>query len=374
MIRTSHATLASLLPLAAVLAQEPETEEPPGWERAQDVARAVVEEQGLVGVQLSVGEKGSDRIASFCTGRASLELNAPMTRSTLVPIASVAKAMTGVLFLALEEEGLDRSDEIREWVPEWPEQKQPITFDQLVGQTHGIRHYRDEVYPDFFVDHFERLQDTLPIFAEDDLVAAPGAQYTYSSYAYSLLGLGLERVTGRSFEQLLSEKVLEPAGLERVVAGDVRTPTRGRASCYSFYECTWPFDPLDELICVPPLDMSYNRAGGYRLASADDLVRFGRALLEGDLLGEEAFARLLESQTTADGRPTGWSHGWFVSEGEHGVALRINGSNPGSWASLRAFPKSGLVVAMTTNTWGRGSRERPRGLIGAMDELVRILQ
>ncbi len=337
---------------------------------AKKIAADVMAEQSLVGLQVAVGQRGTPEVQTHCLGLASVELKSPMARDTLVPIASVMKALTGILFLKLEAEaGLDRDQGIEELVPEFPERELPLTLDHLVGQTHGIRHYRDEIYPDFFVLHYDQLVDVLPIFAKDDLVAEPGTRFTYSSYAYTLLGLGLERHTGRSFEALLREHVLIPADIERVCANDIRVPIADRTPCYSFYDFRWPFEPRATLSTVPPLDMSYNLVGGNRLASAEDLVRFGRSLLEGKLLDEASMQRLLSSQTTDDGQATGWSHGWFLVETPHGLELRINGSNPGSWASLRAYPESGLVLAMTTNTTGRGSRERPKGLIGPMDAL-----
>lgn len=328
-----------------------------------------IERQGLVGLQATVAVRGTT-LLSQAWGFADLDHHVPVTAQTRMPIASVTKALTGVLYLRLlEAHAFEPQADVRTLVPEFPEKPQgPILLDQLVGQTHGIRHYRDEVYPRSFVVHYEGLADALDLFAEDELLARPGERYTYSSYAYSLLGLALERAAGRPFPELLASHVLEPAGMQRTRPNDIRAPLEGRATCYSYYDSSWPFEAREDLIEVPALDFSYNAAGGSLLSTTDDLVRFGNCLLAGELLSAASLERLMTSQTNTEGRPTGWSHGWFVIGEGDTLQLRINGSNPGSWAHLRLYPARGIVIAMATNTWGKGSRSSPKGLIQAMDD------
>lgn len=330
-------------------------------------------EQDLVGLQIAVWTKDGFSLTHEL-GSADLDHAVPLTRRSRMPIASVTKAMTGILFLRLEAEGvLDRSRPVREIVPEWnSEAGASITLGELVGQTHGIRHYRDEIYPVAFTTRYDKLEDALPIFVGDALVAEPGSRYTYSSYAYTLLGVAIERATRKPFTELIRDYVLEPAGMQHTVANHVTQTIEGRVATYSYYGFRWPFNETD-LVRVPPLDMSYNQAGGNYLSTAEDLVLLGRAVLAGSLLDEAAMRKLTVSQTTRDDRPTGWSHGWFVRDGSGELELRINGANPGSWSHLHVYLESGIVVAMNTNTWGRGSREGRRGLGAAMDEVYEVL-
>ena len=332
------------------------------------------ETQELVGLQATV-TVGGDVWLSQAWGYADLDHDVPLTTSTRMPVASVTKALTGVLYLRLLEQGaLQPSQDVRELVPEFPVKSQGvILLDDLVGQMHGIRHYRDEVFPRFFTRHYDRLEDTLAIFADDELLCAPGERFSYSSYAYSLLGVALERAGEQGFLDLLSEEVLQPAGMQRTLSNDGRVPIEGRASCYAYYEFSWPFQERDDLIRVPPLDFSYNAAGGNLLSTTDDLARFGNSLLRGELLSESSWKRLCSSQATRGGEPTGWSHGWFVIGSGESFELRINGSNPGSWAHLRLYPAQGLVIAMATNTWGRGSWTA-KGLIPTMSRAYEILR
>lgn len=334
---------------------------------------AEVERQELVGLQATLSRDG-EVIYSDALGFADLDHRVALTPETRMPIASVTKALTGVLYLRLVEAGeIAPGADVRSLVPEFPEKAEgPILLEHLVGQTHGIRHYRDEVYPRFFTSHYDRLEDALGIFADDPLTAAPGAEYTYSSYAYTLLGVALERATETSFEELLAREVLEVAGMRRTCANDVRMPIEGRTSCFSFYDPSWPFEPRDERRVIPPLDYSYNAAGGNLLSTTEDLVRFGNRLLEGRLVGAESLRKIRSSQSLTSGEATGWSHGWFVRGDGLDRELRINGSNPGSWAHLRVYPERGIVLALATNTWGRGARDRPKGLIAIMDDLVAI--
>lgn len=333
-----------------------------------------VDRQGLVGLQATVTLDGRP-IFRRAYGLADLDHGVPMSMDTRLPIASVTKALTGALYLRLRSaELIDPGSDVRALVPEFEAKPEgTIRLEHLVGQTHGIRHYRDEIYPGFFATPYPRLADALPIFATDPLVAAPGERYTYSSYAYTLLGIALERAAETEFEALLRREVLDPIGLADTLPNAPLVPIERRASVYSHYGFQWPFPESESLIRVPTLDFSYNAAGGYYLSTTDDLARFANAVLDGSLLGEEGLARLRRSQTTDAGEATGWSHGWFAIDG--GRELRINGSNPGSWAHLRAYPEDGLVIALATNTWGRGSREpRSKGLMPAMTDLRSILE
>lgn len=335
----------------------------------EEILDEAFERQGLVGLQATVIHN-DDRLLSYTRGFAELDHDSPVTRETKMPIASVMKAITGVVYLRLHEQGIiDPATPVHRYVPEFPEQPEtPITLDHLINQTHGIRHYRDEFFPAFFTKRYDDPLDVLDIFAGDDLVARTGERFTYSSYAYTLLAAAIERASGESFWSAVERFALGPARMTNTVPNHLGTPIPGRARPYAYYEYSWPFEKRDDLLQVPSLDMSYNPAGGNTLSSTDDLARFGAALLDGTLLSKEAFQTLTTSQKTDDGEPTGWSHGWFVIGHRDELELRINGSNPGSWAHLSVYPESGIVISIATNTWGRGSREAT----GLQTEVTRI--
>ena len=369
----ARAFLLAALPVASPLAQSAATTQDLATDAASLLAETFVE-QGLVGLQATLSLDG-EPLLSQAWGHADLDHDVPLSTDTRMPIASVTKALTGVAYLRLLERGVVRADQdVRELVPEWPEKAEgPLLLSHLVNQTHGIRHYRDEVYPRFFTAHFDTLADALGVFADDDLLSPPGERFTYSSYAYSLLGLALERAAKTPFADLLQSEVLDPAGMTRTVPNDPRVPIPGRATCYSFFSPSWPFAPSDDLLVMPRLDFSYNAAGGNLLSTTEDLVRFGERLRTGALLTPTSSAELDASTTTNSGEPTGWSHGWFVIERGGTLQWRINGSNPGCWAHLRVYPEEGLVLALATNTWSPSSRDT-KGLLPTMDQLHELVR
>lgn len=335
---------------------------------------AELERQQLVGLQATI-LTAEGKTISISVGEANLEHHVPIESQTRLPIASITKAMTGVVYLkSLEQKLFDESDDVRKYVPEFPETDPPILMKHLVNQCHGIRHYRVEFYPEYFATQYDDLESTLELFKDDELVAKSGERYTYSSYAYSLLGLALERIHKKPYEQLLSEMVFEAAGLKNTLPNNIAAPIERRSDCYSFFQLGWPYEKAEALQKVISLNYSYNKAGGNLLSTTDDLVTFAKAVVDSRILSEESFEKIQQGQRLDSGELLSWNYGWFVTRGEDGVRMRINGANPGSWAHLRVFPEEGVIVAMATNTWGVGSRGEQRGLSGLLDSIETILE
>ena len=107
---------------------------------------------------------------------------------------------------------------------------------------------------------------------------------------------------------------------------------------------------------VPDWDYSHNTAGGNMYASAEDLARFGRAVMRPGFLSRESLT-LLFTAPRVDTATSRMSFGFFVVEPAAGVPrrLNINGSNAGLQAALYVWPDDDVVVVVLSNTWGIGS-------------------
>ncbi|MEO6992154.1 MAG: serine hydrolase domain-containing protein, partial [Lacunisphaera sp.] len=99
-----------------------------------------------------------------------------------------------------------------------------------------------------------------------------------------------------------------------------------------------------------PINSSYKWAGGGFLSTAEDLTRFGSALLQPGLLNESSLKLLFTSQKTTDGKLTGNGIGWFVRHDKDGRPFYYHtGGQQGATSMIFIAPDARLVVALVCN-------------------------
>ncbi|KAK1179922.1 serine hydrolase [Streptomyces sp. NBS 14/10] len=194
---------------------------------------------------------------------------------------------------------------------------------------------------------------------------APGARWHYSNTNYVLLGLVVERVTGRPYAAETARRVLTPLALRGTSFPGTRTtlPTphgrayaaqngarrhhtpRDRAPGDRAPRDRTPHDrtPRD----VTDLDPSPASAAGEAISTLDDLARFYAALLRGEVLGPAALRRMRDT-TASDGR---YGMGLFPVRLSCGVTLwGHNGRISGSYVQVVATPGGRHVLAYRLNS------------------------
>ena len=157
------------------------------------------------------------------------------------------------------------------------------------------------------------------------------------------------------FQRLVTTRILEPLRLHDTGFDDVRRADQRVARRYSYYDVDSGAE-LSAAVRVPNWDYSHNIAGGNMSSTAEDLVRFARALVRPGLL-TPASIDLLAARPAIGGVESPMSFGWFVAaRGQKPREWHITGSNAGLQAALYVFPDDDLAVAVLSNTWGVGSR------------------
>jgi len=98
------------------------------------------------------------------------------------------------------------------------------------------------------------------------------------------------------------------------------------------------------------VDNSYKWAGGGFLSTAEDLVRFGSALLQPGFLKAETLKTMFTSQKTTAGEETGYGIGWGVQKTKSGKTIyEHSGGSIGGTSQLILYPETHVVVALVTN-------------------------
>ncbi len=154
-------------------------------------------------------------------GEADPVTHAPMTADMHTRVGSITKTFTGTLLLQLQEQGkVSLDDTIDRYVTGVPNGN-VVTLRQLANMTSGVASYtRNQA----FVDALSG--DPQTVFTPEQLLAyglsqspifAPGAQFDYSNTNTILLGMVIEKVTGRPIGDVLKEQILDPLQLNNTI-------------------------------------------------------------------------------------------------------------------------------------------------------------
>jgi CubicO group peptidase (beta-lactamase class C family) len=183
-------------------------------------------------------------------------------------------------------------------------------------------------------------------FKDRPLLSVPGERFYYSSFGWNLLAAVIQRAAGTDFLEYMQREVFEPAGMTHTEPdrSEVRVSRRTR-----FYV----IEPNGAVVDAPAVDNSDLWAAGGFLSTAEDLVRFGDAMLQGSLLRPATVNVLWEIQKTASGEETGYGLGWQSSPLEGHRQIGHDGSHVGCTSRLMNFPDDDLVLAMLTNANSR---------------------
>jgi len=260
-----------------------------------EVLMTEYERMNLFSGTVLVAERG-EVIYERAIGYANREWSIPNALDTRFRIASLSKQFTKVLVMQLVEEGkLSLDGTIATYLPDYtgPGAEQ-ITINLLLTHRSGI-------VGESAVQNLERIErdyftheDMLELISGYELLSEPGTQWTYSNFGYYLLGVIIERVSGRTYAELLQERICIPAGMTDTFPEVTSDIIERRASGY------W-FDADRGFINDSPLDMSFVFGYGQLISTVRDLYLFDIALRENKLLN----AGNTNAIYTAESRPIG---------------------------------------------------------------------
>ncbi|GAC1640258.1 MAG: serine hydrolase domain-containing protein [Mycobacterium sp.] len=245
-------------------------------------------------------------------GRRDVDANLPMQRDTIFRIASMTKPVTVAAAMTLLDQGkLALNDPIAKWLPELSDMRvldepggaldkahpvrRPITVDHLMTHRSGLAYFFSVTGP--LAKAYSRIsakQNTdrwLSEIAALPLQHQPGDMLTYSN-ATDVLGILLERIEGKSLQDVLAERILGP--LNMIDTGFfVASRNRGRtATMYKLEEDdTLSHDAMGPPPIAPP---PFCVGGANLFSTADDYLTFARMLLSG---GEVDGVRVLSEES-----------------------------------------------------------------------------
>ena len=306
---------------------------------------ALAAEDNFSGVVLVA--KGDHVLVRHAYGLADLDWRITNRADTKFHLGSVGKMFTAAAILKLADQGrLSLDDTLAKWVPEYPHpEAAEITLRQLLTHSAGIGEWdqRQVKEPMTGAEMAARMTEPLQF--------KPGAQFRYSNAGFILLQAVIEKVTGKSFGDALSDLVFKPTGMTHTGVWPVTAIVQNRATGYLRAE--------DDPLGLGPrysneqfLGYGANGSGG-EYSTADDMFAFLKALADKRLLGPRVTEAMLTPRLDFDGsaRPSTYGYGVDLTTCAGHPAFGHEGGGPNSGVSSLAYRTidSGWTIVVLSN-------------------------
>lgn len=261
----------------------------------------------------------------------------PLTAANRFRIGSITKMFTAAMILQLVEEGkLKLTDALDKFLPQIPNAKK-ITILQILAHRSGIPNVRREQNAQGNVNTTPMTKDehlALIVKATPDF--EPDTKPLYSNSGYFILGLIIEKLTGKSYEAALQEKIATKIGLK-----DTYTAT-GNIDVNKNESLTYFMIPGGDWKQVPETHPSILFSAGAIVSTPNDLAKFIQALFDGKIVSKESLDQM---KTMRDGEGMGMVT--FAFAGKTFYGHTGGADNYGAW--LAYLPEEKLALAYTTN-------------------------
>lgn len=313
------------------------------------------------------------RMAGFATGFSDIEEKTAMSTESRMPVGSIGKTFVAAVALSMVSDGtLDLDGKIINWLGDGPwfnrlPNHDMITLRHLLNHSSGlIDHvfdtgsgFQDYMKKQVILGNTERTIDPIELvqFILDKKPLFPvGEGFHYTDTGYILVGLIIEKASGSSYYEELSNRFLKPLNLKLTSPLNQRK-TVGLAQGYapkSQQLFGLPYEVVDAGAFV--FDPSLEWTGGGVISNSQDLVRWTKALYEGKAISRPYLNEMLNSVASPEhghddlGRVYGYGLGVSIAKTKYGTTFRHGGFFPGYNSLLAYFPEHGIAVAMQMNS------------------------
>ena len=246
-----------------------------------------------------VAEKGQV-IYKKSFGYANLEWMIHNNVDTKFRLASVTKQFTATLIMQLVEEGkLDLNGKLSAYLPYYRKDTgDRITIHQLLNHTSGIPSFTNsQLYQTLKLQAIK--PDSMVIkYASGDLEFEPGTETRYNNSAFFILGVIIEKLRGKPYEQVLREYIFDPLQMNDSGYDKHAQIISKRASGYDMNYAGYENAPF--------IDMSVPFSAGALYSTVEDLHRWDRGLYSGKIISAASLEKMFSPSQG------GYGYGWAV--------------------------------------------------------------
>ncbi len=328
----------------------------------KDSIQKILADKKVKGLSLALVQKDSIHFMGGI-GFSDTTTQTPVTHETLFRVGSVTKSFIALGILQLEAEGkLSVNDKLKDVLPElefqnqWAD-KHPVRIIHLLEHTAG---FDDMHFNEFY--NFDKpgtpMSEILKINPRSRTCRwQPGLKHSYSNPGYGILGFIIEKISGQSYEDYVTEKILRPCGMKNAsLKFDDATLKRLSKAYKSDGKLVEAFE-----IALRP--------AGMLNASSGDMAHFMQVLLNyGTKDSINIFSKIMLEQMekpsstliARNGYPYGYASGCIVDSRE-GVLLKGHAGGIDGFLSNYIFNREkdfGIFYSYNNMTGGVGSKVR----------------
>ncbi|WP_454937639.1 serine hydrolase domain-containing protein [Capnocytophaga leadbetteri] len=306
---------------------------------AEKILYYLIQEEIIPGASVTVTKQGKI-IWQGGYGYANLSKKTPIDpQKTIFRVASMSKAITGVLLARLQEQKkFDWNLSLYEYVPDFPQKPFDFTIKQLGGHLAGIRSYKANEYT---LNKNYTIEEGINLFKDDILQSAPGTKFLYSSYGINLISLAIEKCLNKKFEDIAKEEVFKPLNMWRTF------PDRGKIITDEAIPYTRTKKGLDK---ATEVNNYFKLAGGGFLSTSHDIAKMGTAIERHSFLSQAVENEMLKKQCTTDDVEINYGIGWQNQRDWNGRDyFGHTGMGVGGFGWLSVYPNEQVVIVMLFN-------------------------
>lgn len=305
-------------------------------EKADEYLKAAVKNDRFIGSVL-IAKNGAP-ILNKGYGMANIELNVPNTPKTIFRTASLTKQFTSMAIMQLQERGkLKVSDPICRYLENCPTAWQSITIRHLLTHTSGIPNYSS--LPDWDEKHSVlpyTAAQFLNLFRELPLQFAPGEKHKYSNSGYFLLGLIVEKTSGKKYTEFVQENIFAPLGMKNTGIENPHIILKNRAAGYDW--------SLGSFANSRYLNMQNSISDGSIYSTTEDLLLWDQALYTEKLVSQKSLDEIFTPFLSE------YAYGWRTPKRFNRQTLEHSGSINGFSSFILRCPSERLTVIVLSNS------------------------
>jgi len=281
----------------------------------------------------------------FAAGLAELDKNTAIDPEMVFPIASITKSFTAVSVMILKEQGkLNLTDSFTRYFPEYSLGYDQVNIGHLLSHTSGVFSYN--LLPEYQSHPGKAaltLEEMMDFSRNKPLRFPPGTQFNYSNTNYIFLTSIIEKTSGRSFQEFVTEEILVKSRMDATFFDT----TSIKGSSPQGYKYS------DNSITVSSEDTGHTFGAGMMHSTVTDISRFLQALESNTLITRKSrdllFSVPLEHK---DGRPDEYAHGFWMTEIDGTRAVKMEGYCNGFFTNALYLPDTGIQIIIFTNNSG----------------------
>ena len=271
-------------------------------------------------------------------------------------LASFTKQFTAMCIMLLVHDGkLHYDDHLTDIFLEFPAYGKPITIRNLLNHTSGLPDYEDILtaqYPHTPDDQILQIHDdgVLKLLEQQSQGKfPPGSKWQYSNSGYVVLGLIVQKISGRPFGQFLHDRIFAPLQMTNTLVYEKgKNEVPHRAYGHTSEKGSWRETDQSST--------SATLGDGGIYSSIDDLAKWDRALRNHTLLSDaEMLPALTPVQPTGgaakseDGKPVSYGFGWFLDPYKGHQRMFHDGETMGFRTTIQRFTSDDLTVIVLAN-------------------------